>query len=127
MVALIGVKMGLNEKQCFFLFKVANLISWCEAQGYVIVGGELDRKQEMQDIYIATGKSKKKYSNHQNKLAIDIFRIVDGRLATREEYRLMGECWESLSPRLRWGGRYGVNKRDYPIKVGWDPNHFEHK
>ena len=119
--------MGLNDKQCFFLYNIAKLILWCESQGYTVVGGELERKQAQQDIYFATGKSKKKYSRHQDKLAQDLFRIVDGRLATREEYRAMGEYWESLSSNLRWGGRYGINQKDYAVKVGWDPNHFEHK
>ena len=115
--------MSLSDKQFEFLKALNLLILWCAEEGYKITGGELWRTNEMQAIYFADGRSKKRYSKHQARLAQDLNRIVGGKLATSEEYRAMGEFWESLGG--IWGGRYGVKKADYGIKVGWDANHFE--
>ena len=116
--------MSLSSKQSAFLFKVACLVMWVNKQSNLrVTGGELYRTVEQQAIYYADGRSKKKYSKHQDRLAIDLNLFIDGRLATPEEYRAIGEYWESLGG--IWGGRYGVKKEDYHAKVGWDSNHFE--
>lgn len=115
--------MSLSDKQSDFLVDVSALIHWCNTKGYKVTGGELFRTQAQQDIYLGQGKTKAKYSKHQNRLAIDLNLIVDGRMATPEEYRPLGEYWEFIGN--RWGGRFGVKKEDYDSKVGWDANHFE--
>ena len=115
--------MGLSDKQFEFLISFGELIHWCNVNGYKITGGELLRTQFQQDLYVAEGKSTVKYSTHQDKLAIDLTLFIDGRLATPEEYRPLGEYWELLGG--RWGGRFGVKKEDYDTEIGWDAGHFE--
>ncbi len=52
-------------------------------------------------------------SAHKNKLAMDILLFKDGVYLTEtEDYRLIGEFWESLHELCEWGGRFG------------DGNHF---
>ena len=115
--------MSLSDKQFEFLVNFGELIHWCRVNGYKITGGELLRSQAQQDIYLAEGKTKIKYSKHQDKLAIDLTLFVDGMPAKAEEYRPLGEYWELLGG--RWGGRFGVKEEEYDTKVGWDANHFE--
>lgn len=115
--------MSLSDKQAEFLAAVAQLLNWADRQGLKVTGGELYRTAEQQAIYYADGKSKKKYSKHQSRLAIDLNLMIGNGLAAKESYRVLGEAWELLGG--LWGGRYGVKKADYDTKVGWDAVHFE--
>ena len=115
--------MSLSDKQARFLNAVACLLLWAGRQGLKVTGGELYRTAEQQAIYYTKGRSKKRYSKHQDRLAIDLNLIIDGKLASKEDYRALGEEWERLGG--VWGGRYGVSVVDYDTKVGWDANHFE--
>ena len=115
--------MSLSDKQAEFLINFSELIHWCNVNGYKVTGGELFRTQDQQDIYLSQKKTTIKHSKHQDKLAIDLNLIINGRLATPEEYRPLGEYWEFLGG--RWGGRFGVEKENYDTEIGWDSNHFE--
>ena len=74
--------MSLVNVQAEFLLDVCKLIDFSTKQGFVITGGELERKVEMQEIYIKTGRSKTMNSMHLKKCAIDLnfFKEINGRL-----------------------------------------------
>ena len=120
------VKSSLSQQQFKFTMMVAKLILYAYGVGYTLSLGEAWRPQEMQDLYLKTGKTKVKYSKHQDRLAIDLNLFMGGKLLTdKESYRVLGEYWEHLSDENVWGGRFGVRKEDYDKKVGWDPGHFQ--
>lgn len=107
--------MKTYKKQSTFLLNVAKLIIWANENGYELTGGELWRPQEMQDLYLKSGKTKVKHSRHQDRLAIDLNLFVNGEYAKgREDYKPLAEYWKSLDenniPGYDWG---------------WDANHFE--
>lgn len=117
--------MSLSAKQRDFSLALGHFLVWINTYTeYEVTLGEAYRTQEQQDLYLKTGKSKKKYSKHQYRLAQDLNLYKDGKYCTdKEEYRTLGEKWESMGG--IWGGRYGVKKNEYTTKVGWDSNHFE--
>lgn len=114
----------LVSKQIDFSLAVAQLIIFAATNNYGITFGEAWRTDEQQEIYLKSGKSKSKRSNHQDRLAIDLNLFKDGHYLTDpSSYRLLGEEWEKLGG--RWGGRFGIPPIDWSSKVGWDSNHFE--
>ena len=119
--------MKLSEKQMAFSHKVGIFILWIYTHpGWTVTIGEVLRPQKLQDIYYKEGKTKTLYSKHTKKLAIDLNLFKDGRYITnKEKYRPLGEFWEKCLEG-RWGGRFGVKKKDYDKKVGWDARHFEY-
>lgn len=108
---------------------VACLIQFAYQAGYEFVFGEVRRTQEQQDIYLKTGKTKTKHSKHLVSLAVDFLVFKDGKYIdgkTKEELELLrplGEFWEGLGG--RWGGRFGVQPKNYDKEIGWDSGHFE--
>ena len=106
--------MSKVDEQCSFLRDAARLILWCETNNLTTTGGELFRTIEQQQWYWDHKMTKTMKSKHLEKLAIDLFLIVDGRMATLDEYRPMGDYWKSLHPHNVWGGDWG-----------WDANHFQ--
>lgn len=105
----------LNKEQTKFLFDVGNLINYAEAMGYgegenSITGGELWRTKYQQIHNIRTGVSKTMKSKHLNRLAIDLNVIKDGKLGSCEDYQDLGEYWESLDPKNKWGGNWRTFK-----------------
>ena len=116
--------MGLVSKQSKFASMLAQLILFGQALGYDVTLGEAWRPDEMQKIYYETGKSETLTNIHQKRLAIDLNIFLNGAwLTDGESYRKMGEFWESIGG--MWGGRFGVDKKLYATKVGWDPGHFQ--
>ena len=127
--------MGLKEKQFQFGEMVWKLLSWLVTNGYAYRFGDAWRstdslsvpgtsvKISYQELLVANGKSKVKYGKHNDRLAIDLLIAKDGADLQDEEYRPIGEYWESIGG--TWGGRFGVKKEDYDKKVGWDAGHFE--
>lgn len=106
----------------------AKLMLWCYSKGYAVTKGEAYRTKEQQAIYIKNGRSKVKVSQHQKRLAEDdhIWDAKTGaKYITDLQWIEVGEYWESLDPKNRWGGRYKVARKDYKTKVGWDRWHFE--
>ena len=119
--------MKLSEKQQDFSRKVGIFLLWIYSHpGWAVTIDEIYRSQRLQDIYYKEGKTKTCYSKHTKKLAMDLNLFKNGRLIVeRKKYRPLGEFWEfCLSG--RWGGRFGIKKRDHDKKVGWDSRHFEY-
>jgi len=71
----------------------------------------------MQLIYYEYGFSKTKFSDHQDKLAIDINLAINGILKMEiEDYRPLGEYWKSLDPRNYWLGDQKYDLRHFGMK-----------
>lgn len=127
--------MTLKEKQFQFGEMVWKLLSWLVANGYSFRFGDAWRstdsllvpgtniKISYQELLVANGKSKVKYGKHNDRLAIDLLIAKDDADLKDNEYRPVGEYWESIGG--TWGGRFGVKKEEYDKKVGWDAGHFE--
>ena len=98
---------GLVAEQAAFLIDVSRLIQFATADGWVITGGELWRSLEQQEIYFKAGRSRAMKSNHLRCCAIDLNFFWSGQLVRDKELiRTVGEYWESLSPKNRWGGNF---------------------
>jgi len=118
--------MKLSEKQRKFSLMVAKFILFAYEMGCELTLGEAHRPKIMQDFYLKNGKTKVKRSKHQDRLAIDFNLFIDNKYITDgNKYRKLGEYWESMGG--RWGGRFGVAKKDYDKEVGWDANHIEYR
>jgi hypothetical protein len=118
--------MRLGAKQELFMRLLPKLVRRAHQLGFEIRGGELLRfeaqarwnathcrvcKQTMGHInhpvrhkFRAIGIVK---SLHRLKLAIDLVLFRKGKPCwDSEDYRELGEYWESLHPLCRWGGRF---------------------
>jgi hypothetical protein len=98
--------MSMVAVQAEFLLDVAELIQYASALGYTLTAGELWRPQEMQEIYVKTGRSKTLESQHGKRLAVDLNVFKDGVLLGREGIKPLGEWWEARNPKNRWGGNW---------------------
>lgn len=102
----------LRQRQSRFARLVGLLIEWTYLHGYEITFGEAFRTPEQARLNAATGKGIAN-SLHTQRLAIDLMLFRDGvYLTDSDDYRPLGEYWESLDGDCRWGGRFG------------DGNHF---
>ncbi len=122
----MGLALGL--KQELFMRLLPKLVTKAHALGFDIRGGELLRF-EAQARWNAThcrkckqtkgqhrplGRIAHKFiaigivmSLHRLKLAIDLILFRDGKPCwNSDDYRELGEYWESLHPLCRWGGRF---------------------
>jgi hypothetical protein len=115
--------MKLSEKQRIFTRNVAKLIKHAYCNGIELTFGEAYRTREQQLIYMQTNKSQTMNSRHLDRLAVDFNFFVNGNLTYDwETVKILGDYWETLHPKNRWGGDW--NKND--IKDGWiDAPHFE--
>jgi peptidoglycan L-alanyl-D-glutamate endopeptidase CwlK len=99
--------MSMVAEQSAFLLDVCKLIEHASSTGWVVTGGELHRTVEQQQIYVKSGRSKTMESNHLKRCAIDLNFFRDGRLIyDKDALAPIGDYWESLSPKNRWGGRW---------------------
>jgi len=104
---------------------IANLIVWAAQRKQYVTFGEAYRTEEQQMLHKANGKTKVDHSKHQDRLAVDFNLYICGEyISDPELYREIGEQWECMGG--RWGGRFGVDKKDYEEKIGWDVGHFEY-
>ncbi len=109
--------MSLVNEQFEFLKDVCKLIDFAISKGFVITGGELQRPEAMQVIYVKEGKSKTMASYHLKKTAIDLNFFLNGELTyDKAVLAPVGAYWESLNPKNRWGGNF---------KTLVDTPHFE--
>ena len=114
---------------------LGDFLTWIFQQpGMTVTMGQVLRTAEMQAVYLKTGASKKKNSQHLTQLAADLNLFLFGNYqgdspGEKEAYRPLGEMWEKMGPDYgvtsRWGGRFGVELENYETAVGWDANHFE--
>lgn len=96
-----------GQKQELFSKMLCEFIGWLYANGYSVRIGEVWRPQEMQDLYLKTGKTKAKYSKHQDKIAADLHIFKgDHWLQTKQELSEIGKHWESIHEDNRWGGNF---------------------
>lgn len=108
--------MNLLEKQQAFSILIAKFLLACDRAGYQVTFGEAFRPQEMAEIYAKEGKGVIN-SVHCLRLAFDLNLFKSGIFLTElEDYRAMGEYWESLSTdnyTTCWGGRFSKPDVDH--------------
>jgi len=125
----------LRQKQSRFVRYVGLLIEWADLQGYEMTFGEAWRTPEQAELNAMPGAVRQavikalrpvlpaladllekhprkgiRNSLHSDRLAVDFNLFRGGKLT--QDYKPLGEYWESLAPDCRWGGRFG------------DPPHF---
>ena len=102
--------MGKMEKRIKFLWMIGKLFVFAEKNGIALVCFEFFRSTGKQQKKFAKGLSLcdgiKNKSRHQRWRAMDLGVVKDGVIiwAYCEEYRLLGEFWESLGG--VWGHRW---------------------
>lgn len=107
--------MTLGEKQRLFTKFMGQLIDYAYKAGFELSVGDAYRDPRLAALNAAQGKGITN-SLHTQRLAMDFNLFKDGvYLAKSEDYRLLGEFWESLDPLCCWGGRF---------KPVADGNHF---
>ena len=95
----------LSDKQFEFLKDFSRLINYCVAHEIKITGGELYRTEYQHAEHLRTGKSKIATSRHLKRLAIDLNFFIDGKLCYDfKELEKIGDYWQGLNPKNRWGG-----------------------
>ena len=116
----------LLQKQFKFSILISDFISWLYSQGYTVQKGDAwrstdklyipggvegfedDLKYSYQELLFYNKKTKILYGKHNDRLAEDLLIWKEFKQLTKEEYRPIGEHWESMGG--RWGGRFGVSK-----------------
>ena len=99
--------MSLVTEQSKFLLDVCKLINYATEQGWTVTGGELHRTVEQQQIHVNAGRSKTMNSMHLKRCAVDLNFFKDGVLTwNREKLATIGNYWERLDPKNRWGGNF---------------------
>ena len=104
--------MSLLDEQAAFLKDVRRLLDEADRAGFVVTGGELERKTEAQGALVRSGLEKSMDSPHLRKCAITLnfFRASNAGhdlVQTVAELESLGAFWEGLDPRNRWGARQG--------------------
>lgn len=119
--------MSLGQHQQAFALDLQKLMTRIHAGGLHIRIGEVWRPQEMQEIYVRTGRSKTRSSMHLQKCAADLFIFTpEGVAATTNMIAPYGAYWESLNILNRWGGSWrGLVQSGASSFV--DAPHFERK
>lgn len=120
----------LSDEQIEFTRHLGWLIMYAYSLNYGLTVGDAYRSPEEQDRLFKAGKSKIRVGgNHGKRLAKDfnVFIKVDGKWTLTwdwEVYKKMGDYWESLDPKNRWGGDWNNNDK---IDKGefTDAPHFE--
>lgn len=108
--------MSLRKNQSKFARHIAQLIAFATEHGYEVTFAEAYRPNWVQKVFFLSRKSKTLRSYHTKRLALDLNLFKNGVYLTKtEDYRELGEYWESLNPKCVWGGRWG-----------WDGNHFQY-
>lgn len=115
--------MRLSEYQRIFTLNVSKLIAFAYSKNIELTFGEAYRTREQQLIYVQSGKSKTMNSKHLKRLAVDFNFFKNGNLTYKwEDIKEIGNYWESLHSRNRWGGDWNNNEK----KDGFiDTPHFE--
>lgn len=115
--------MKLSEKQRIFTQNIGCLIQYAYQKGYGLTFGHAWRSPEEQRRLVNEGKSQTMNSNHLNRLSVDFNVFKDGELTWAwNDIKPLGDYWESLHPKNRWGGDWNNNE----IKDGFiDSPHFE--
>lgn len=111
--------MSLFDEQSAFTLDLTSLILKAKENGFVVSLREVQRMPEQQAVYVRTGRSQTMQSNHLRSCAGDMYFMKDGSLVMdKESLQVLGDYWESLSPKNSWGGNWNTFK-DLP--------HFERR
>lgn len=105
--------MGLRDHQVVFSRDVAKLINKAFELGFEVTLGEALRPLEMQTLYVKQGKSHTMDSYHLKKLAIDLNLFINAQLCSTNQIKPLGDWWESLSEKHKWGGNW-ITFKDSP-------------
>ena len=104
---------SLSQKQRRFTRLQGELIAWAFENGYELTDGDAYRDPR---VHGALGEKKgygHKDSGHKNRLGRDYNLFINNKYcASTEDYKPLGEKWESMDNDARWGGRFA------------DGNHF---
>ena len=115
-----------GQHQEFFSRDVAKLFAFIHSLECEIRIGEVWRPQEMQELYLRTGKTKTRNSQHTQKMAIDLYITQHGQLVDDAVMVKIGKYWESLGVLNRWGGSWrGLVESGQSHFI--DMPHFERK
>jgi hypothetical protein len=99
--------MKLSENQIIFSLNIADLIHFANNVGIGLTFGDAYRSLYLQKHYLATGKSKTLNSKHLKRLAVDFNFFIDGKLTyDKNTLQSLGDFWEALHPKNRWGGNF---------------------
>lgn len=110
---------GLVAEQAAFLLDFGKLVVFATERGFTVTAGELLRPLEMQEIYVKTGRSKTLKGFHLKRLAGDLNFFLNGELVyDKATLQPIGDYWESLDPKNKWGGNWDSFK---------DVPHFERR
>lgn len=122
--------MKLSDKQWEFLQDIARLIMEAKGFGYKLTGGELWRHIVMQEYYYGSRLSLTMDSPHRRRLAQDFnifvkdengnWRLLKDDKDGYNKSKPLGEFWESLNEKNRWGGRFIIHGK-------YDIWHFERR
>ncbi len=108
--------MSDRRKQAHFARCVGELLVFgCAQPGYELTFGDAFR-----DPRVPYGHPK---SCHRRRLAVDLNLFVNGVFIEKSdapEWQVLGNFWESLDPRARWGGKGKL----HPEGLQHDGNHF---
>jgi hypothetical protein len=107
--------MSLVDKQADFALCAAKLIQYAAACGYQVTFGDAYR-----DPRVPYGHPK---SCHRARLAVDLNLYVKGvwiQDSAHAAWKKLGDFWESLDHRARWGGQGAM----HPEGLKHDGNHF---
>jgi len=111
----VDKELPLGEKQRLFTRLIGKLIEYAYAAGYELTFGDAYRDPRLANLNAQQGIGVKN-SLHSQRLAVDFNLFKDGTyLPKTDDYRILGEYWESLDPSCCWGGRFK------PLSDG---NHF---
>lgn len=98
--------MTLREQQSLFVVLLTKLFWFAHEHGMELTLGEAWRTPEQAKRNADAGIGVLN-SLHTQRLAIDLNLFVGGVfIDSSEGHRQLGEYWESLHPRCRWGGRF---------------------
>ena len=129
--------MSLGKEQAAFLLDIGKLDVYATSLGFRVTPGEMKRTAYQQAEYVRTGRSRTMHSMHLQGLAGDrnFFKVlpplakeiwINGMSDKEEALRILkplGEYWESLNSKNRWGGNFDKN---WDRKDPWvDMPHFE--
>jgi len=96
----------MSELQQQFAQAAAKLIQKAAEMGYGVTLGEAWRTPEQAALNAQKGTGIA-HSLHIERLAIDINLFRDGQYLTQtEDFRPLGEWWESQGTNYKWGGRF---------------------
>lgn len=115
--------MKLSDNQITFSLNIADLIHFANSRSIGLTFGEAYRTTDQQKLYFygysinvknnvldlfkSKRKSKTLNSRHLKRLAVDFNFFIDGKLVyDKDVLQELGDFWESLHRKNRWGGNF---------------------